>query len=200
MSERCGPRHGGVHAFHAYDDEADAAHVAARFFAEGIVRGDTCVYFGDELTFARIRQELMTREPDSASARIRHIHPRSIFELRGHSPIGSLLELRDHLVTTAFTEGRHVRMVIAPASGSPDREVEDRTEAFESMFTGRTVAPGDLLNALCLYDRRRYSDLAVDIARAAHAHLTDRGVIRPNRAFMPPHVRTLLPGPAGRVA
>jgi hypothetical protein len=185
----------GKHVFHAWTDPADAAAVAAAFLA-GARHGDACIFFGDELSAARLRNRLGRSGATDVSPRdFVHIRPDDVFTDGGPSPIGGLIALRNRLASEALVASRQVRLIIMPGSDTcEDGHLRDRAEAFESMFTSRGQPPHNVLG-LCLYDARRYPADHLELASAAHPW-----IMRDGRIVANPLHEELLPEPGSRVA
>jgi hypothetical protein len=184
----------GKHVFYAWTDPADAAAVGAAFVSTARP-GDACVFFGDELTAARLRARLArSGAPDRRPRDFVHIRPDEVFGVGCASPIGGLIALRDRLNREAVAQSRQVRMVIVPGADADDTEVRDRAEAFESMFTGWGQPPPTVL-ALCLYDARIYALDLLELASAAHPWTMRDGHIVANPLYADP-----VPGSGSRVA
>jgi MEDS: MEthanogen/methylotroph, DcmR Sensory domain len=195
MAERNVPLRGSAHVFHAYDDVADAIRAAGAFLAQGRAARDVCMFFGDDPMATRLAASM----GPSAAPAFRHIHPASVFRASKQGVIGTLLQLRDHAVASAIAGGHHARFVIVPSADATDRELWERTDAFESMFTGHR-ATGAPLSALCLYDRARFSPDLLELADVAHPCELAADSVRQNPRFAPPRIHRVPGVRAGRVA
>lgn len=176
MSSSC--RHAGKHVFHGFDDMADGIAVAAHFLATGVLRGDVCILFGDELITGRIVSRIppVIADPESSPQTVVRVNVRDFFGQGATRPFAGLLSLRDRLIGSALAEGRQCRIVILPAGDASATDVWDRTEVFESLFIGR-VAPPETVTTLCLYERARYSCEMLELASAAHPWCIENGQI-----------------------
>lgn len=158
--------------------------------------GDACVYFGDEMSAARLRNRLgRTATTEHPPQEFVHIRPDDVFVDGGPSPIGGLIALRNRLASEALAASRQVRLIVMPGADAVDNDqLRDRSEAFESMFTGRDQPPHSVL-ALCLYDARRYPADFIELASAAHPW-----TMRDGRIVANPLHAELLPSPGRSVA
>lgn len=161
----------GVHAFGAWQERSEAVVLAASFLARARP-GDTCVFFGDAECADRVARRLESAHGIRRD-RFLVIPPATLFEADEPDAIVTLLALRDRLLREA-REGARVRMVIIPSADTADADLRDRAEAFESMFIGRD-RPADRIDALCLYDARRYPPALLELAAAAHASIETYG-------------------------